>query len=273
VTIKAGLLGNPLNRSLSPLLFELFSSVTGERYAYTLKENRGAGLESLLKKITDDGWAGFNVTLPLKEKIIPLLDSLTPAARAVGAVNAVKITGRKLIGHNTDADAFLASLDAAKTPVAGRICAIWGSGGAARAAVWALAGRKAGELHIHARSAEKAAALASHFKKIFPDAVFIVKKFDARPDPAAGIFVNATPLGMYKPLNNALRFRGPAGALYCDFAYARDITPFLRNKTGIKISGLDLLTLQAVKTLEFWTGRRFTAREIVKLQGSVKLAP
>ena len=269
IRIKAGLLGGPLNKSMSPLLFKLFSGVTGEDYDYALKENRGRGLENLLKLIKKEGWAGFNVTLPLKGKIIPLLTSMTPEARAVGAVNAVRINGEKLIGHNTDAQAFLYALRGSKAPVKGRVCAVWGSGGAARAALWALAVKGAGELHIHARSSVRARSLSRHFKKIFPDTVFKVKDFGVLPDQAAAVFVNATPLGMYKPLNRALKFNGPAGALYCDFAYARGLTPFLKNKPGVKINGLDLLALQAVKTLEFWTGKRFTVREIGRLRNIV----
>ncbi len=105
MTIKAGLIGSPVKRSLSPRLFKLFSSRPGERYSYALLETRAAGLERALNAIKREGWAGFNVTLPMKEKILPFLDALSPEAEAIGAVNAVRIKNGKLKGCNTDAAA------------------------------------------------------------------------------------------------------------------------------------------------------------------------
>lgn len=270
MTIKAGLIGDPLKRSLSPRLFRLFSSVLGEKYSYSLLETRGNGLARALKKIKSGGWAGFNVTLPLKEKVLPLLGSLSPEAEAIKAVNAVRIKNGKLEGHNTDAAAVKLALREAGSRPRGRTCVIWGSGGAARAAAWALASAGAMAVDIHNRSFSRAAGLAKYFSGLFPRTKFTARKFTDIPREGAAIFVNATPLGMYEPLPSNLRFEGPPRSLYIDFAYGRGITPFLKGRTGKVVPGIDLLIYQALKSSELYGGRRIKAAEIVKLKDRVK---
>ncbi|MFA6433270.1 MAG: hypothetical protein WCW52_01100 [Elusimicrobiales bacterium] len=264
--IKAGLIGCPLNKSLSPRLFRLFSSLLGENYSYTLLETRARGLARTLKKIKNLGWAGFNVTLPLKEKIIPFLDSLSPEAGAIGAVNAVRIKNGKFEGHNTDAPAIKLALRSSGCRIRGGACVIWGAGGAARAAAWALASDGAAAVEIHNRSFSGAAGLVKNFSGRFPHTRFAARKLTDIPPEGAALFVNATPLGMYKPLPASLRFSGGPGAFYLDLAYAKGLTPFLKNRTGAAISGLDLLIYQALKSTELYGGRRIRPSEIVKLK-------
>ena len=268
--IKAGLIGCPLKKSLSPRLFRIFSTGRGERYSYTLLETRAAGLARTLKKIKLCGWAGFNVTLPLKEKIIPFLDSLSPEAKAIGAVNAVRVSHGKLEGHNTDTAALKLALKEAGCRLRARTCVIWGAGGAARAAVRALGSSGAKTVYIHNRSFSRAARLVKHFSGIFPRTAFRARKLTDVPGGAATLFVNATPLGMYKPLPVNMRFSGPAGSFYLDFAYARNLTPFLKDRAGRVISGIDLLIYQALKSSELYGGRRIKASEIVKLKDTLK---
>lgn len=268
--IKAGLIGCPLTKSLSPRLFRLFSDETGGKYSYDLLETDGPAVALTLGKIKTRGWAGFNVTLPLKEKILPFLDSLSPDSKAIGAVNAVRIKHGKLEGHNTDTVALKLALKEAGCPLGARTCVIWGAGGAARAAAWLLGSSGAKAVDIHNRSFPKAARLVKYFSGIFPRTAFRARKLTAVPGGAATLFVNATPLGMYKPLPVSMRFSGPAGSFYLDFAYARSLTPFLKDRAGRVISGTDLLIYQALKSSELYGGRRIKASEIVKLKDTLK---
>ena len=270
MTIKAGLIGCPLKRSLSPRLFDLFSSRPGDKYSYALLETRAAGLARTLENIKKNGWAGFNVTLPLKEKILPLLDILSPETKAIGAVNAVRIKKGKFEGRNTDAAAVKLALREAGFRPRGRTCVIWGAGGAARAAAWVLGASGAKAVIIHNRSSSRAAGLVKYFSALFPRTAFKARAFTAAPREGATLFVNATPLGMYKPLPGDMRFSGGPGSFYLDFAYSRGVTPFLKNRTGITISGLDLLIYQALKSSELFGGRRIRLCEIVKLKDRIK---
>ena len=255
MTIKAGLIGSPLKRSLSPRLFKLFSSGTGEKYSYALLETRADGLERALSAIKRAGWAGFNVTLPLKEKILPSLDALTPEAESIGAVNAVRVQNGKLKGFNTDAAALRLALKEAGCRLRGRACVIWGAGGAARTAAWVLGSGGAGSVHIHNRTASRASALVKYFSGLFPRTTFSARKFIAAPAGTATVFVNATPLGMYAPLAARLKFSGPPGSFYLDLAYTCGTSPFLKDRDGTIIPGLDLLIYQALKSAELYGGR------------------
>ena len=272
MTIKAGLIGSPLKKSLSPRLFRALSSGPGKKYSYALLETRAGGLARALKKMRDLGWAGFNVTLPLKERILPHLDSLSTEAEAIGAVNAVRIKNGKFEGHNTDAGAIRFALREAGFRARGRTCVIWGAGGAARAAAGALGLAGAEAVHLHNRSFSRAARAAKELSKRFPRTAFAARKFADAPCGAAVLFVNATPLGMYGPLPAALRFEGPPGSLYLDLAYAGSLalTPFLKDRTGGIVRGIDLLIYQALKSSELFGGRRIKASEIVKLKDRIK---
>ncbi len=268
--IKAGLIGCPLKKSLSPRLFRIFSTGRGERYSYTLLETRAAGLARTLKKIKLCGWAGFNVTLPLKEKILPFLDFLSPEAETIKAVNAVLIKNGKLKGHNTDAAAMKLALKEAGCRLRGRTCVIWGAGGAARAAAWALGSSGAKAVHIHNRSFSRAAGLVKDFLGVFPRTEFTARKFTDIPREGTTFFVNATPLGMYKPLPANLRFSGSPRSFYLDFSYAQNFTPFLKDRIGRVIPGIDILIYQALKSSELFDGRRIKAAKIVKLKNKLK---
>ena len=284
MTIKAGLIGSPLNHSLSPRLFKIFSARLGETFSYALLETRPPALGRTLDRIKTRGWNGFNVTLPLKETIIPFLDALSPGAAAIGAVNAVRIRNGRLEGYNTDAFAVKLALKEAGCRPRGRTCVIWGAGCAARAAAWVLAGGGAAAVAIRSRSAARGAGLAKHFARLFPRVSFSAGPF-AGVARGSTVFVNATPLGMYAPLAPELLTGGPPGSFYLDFAYnprpvaARaphrrlcpsGLTPFLEDRPGAVIPGLDLLIYQALKSAELYGGPRTGVREIVELKNVVR---
>lgn len=267
---RIGLIGKPLKRSLSPALFGVLSGLLGEKFGYALKEVRPAGLRRALASIKRAGWRGFNVTLPLKERVIPFLDGLDREAAAIGAVNAVLIKGGRLHGFNTDARAFGLALDGARAAVKGKACVIWGAGGAARAAAWTLAARGAARILVLNRSAARARGLCAAFSGGFPRTTFAAGRFCARPPRRASVFVNATPLGMYGRLPKTLKVPRRASAVYCDFAYSREGSPFLAGKPGKKVEGLDLLIYQALASAALWTGRRSTARQFSALKEKTK---
>jgi shikimate dehydrogenase len=267
---RVGLIGSPLKKSFSPELFKTLSSLMGKQFLYTLEETSGHGLKPLLRRIKTEGWAGFNITLPLKEKILPFLDSLSPEARGIGAVNAVRIKNGRLEGYNTDADAVKLALKEAGCRLRGRICVIWGAGGAAKAAAWSLASGGVRAVNIHNRSLSRASRLARHFSAMFPCTTFSARKFAAIPDKSATVLVNATPLGMYGSLPANLKFSGAGGSFYLDFAYALGVTPFLKNRTGRIISGVDLLIYQALKSAKLYGVLPVRVREIVKLKDRIK---
>jgi shikimate dehydrogenase len=108
-------------------------------YAYHAITVSAGGLAALKRPDLAPGLAGFNVTAPLKEEAAGLCEELTPEATRVGAVNTVRVTGTRWQGHNTDLDGMRAALARAWTaPEPPTVGTVFGTGGAARAAVLAL---------------------------------------------------------------------------------------------------------------------------------------
>jgi len=198
------------------------------------------------------GMLGCNVTVPHKVAVAGLVDSLTPAARVAGAVNAVRCDQGRLIGHNTDGAGFRDALREAGFQAAGRDALIFGAGGAARAVAAALGGLRARRVTVWARRAEAARALARAMAGHFPRT-----EFRAGRPAAADLAVNATPLGL-----PGFPDRSPAPAdwagcgLAFDLVYGRG-TAFQRQarRLGARVlGGSGMLVFQALRSWEFWLG-------------------
>ena len=116
-------IGDPVAHSLSPLLHQAMIDQTGAAYRYDVRTVRPEELPAFVRWAKDGGCAGFNVTMPHKEAILPLLDEVDATAASCGAVNTVCIREGRAIGHNTDGTGFLDSLAGqAFTRRVGRCC-------------------------------------------------------------------------------------------------------------------------------------------------------
>jgi len=127
-----GLIGAPITHSASPAMHEAAAAELGIRAYYHLIEARGADradLRLMLEGVRRLGFAGINVTFPYKEAAVPLLDELSPAAAAIGAVNTIVVRKRALVGYNTDASGFARALDELGEPALTRPVALIGAGG------------------------------------------------------------------------------------------------------------------------------------------------
>lgn len=252
--LKAGLIGRPLSKSLSPDIFGIFAALTGEPIAYELREVEPQGLRPAIEQARAQGWAGFNITLPYKKDVCPLLQLADPAVKAAGAVNAVRFGRGGLEGMNTDARALLEALQELSYNAAGKSAVVFGAGGAAASAGWALGRAMTASVVFRARDAAPAGALAARLADSFPNTAFSVAPWEAEKG-APDILLNATPLGMYEP------GRPPCeplrGQLCADLAYAPAGTEFSAEAAragALVISGLSLLVWQAALSLRFWSG-------------------
>lgn len=252
--IKAGLLGLPLSKSLSPDIFRIFARLTGTKIEYELRECGAAELAAVIQTIKAEGWAGFNVTIPHKQAVFRMLDLPDPASRGISAVNAVRFGRKGLEGLNTDAAGILGALEENGTRPAGKTAVIFGSGGSAAAAGWALGRAGAASVTFCARNPGAALAAAGNLAEIFPGTVFSAAPF-AVPVSPAKILVNATPLGMYEP---GMPPANPKPGDVClDLAYAPEVTEFIKASAlagAITIDGLEVLVRQASLSLKFWSG-------------------
>jgi len=134
-----GVLGAPIEHSLSPVLQNAALRAAGLDYVYVALPVKRDALRSAVLGLRDAGFCGFNVTIPFKTEIIAVLDALDEDARRIGAVNTVVVgADGRLTGHNTDAAGFLAGFTACGVSLRGAHVVVLGAGGAARAALWGL---------------------------------------------------------------------------------------------------------------------------------------
>jgi 3-dehydroquinate dehydratase/shikimate dehydrogenase len=248
VTRVYGLLGSDVLRSLSPAIQNRAFAERGIDAVYVpLPAESMAAFVSALPAL---GLSGFSVTRPYKEEVLAHLDSVTPNVAAAGSANTVVEREGRLVGLSTDGDGVLVPLRRRLDP-AGRVVAIVGAGGAARAAAFALA-RAGARVTVLARRAGQAAEVAA-------SAGCASAGLESLAGLAWEVLVNATPLG-----SGALPGQAPVppealrpGTVVFDMVYEPRETPLLaaaRARGCRTIEGVEMLVAQAVGQFEAWTG-------------------
>lgn len=258
-----GLIGDPVEHSISPLLHNAAFAHLGVDARYTLWPTKAADLAGRVASLREERMLGANVTLPHKIAVVPLLDWHDPLVEVVGAVNTIsRRTDGSLAGFNTDVPAFLAALreDAGYEP-AGQSIVILGASGAARAAAVALMAAGVARLTVVNRTLERAEELlADALAAADADPRMLALAPDDPELPAAlhesSLIVNATSLGWRQdetPLDGSLI---PGDALVYDMVYRS--TRLLRDaeaRGARTFDGLTMLVRQAALAFERWTGQ------------------
>lgn len=131
-------IGNPIAHSLSPAMHQGGYQAVGFEADYLRLKVETNDLPQAIQGLKALGFSGWNVTIPYKEKIIPFLDELTPEALGAGAVNTVKVEKGRLIGHNTDGNGFVRSLEEICPLKKEMQVVLLGAGGAAKGIAMAL---------------------------------------------------------------------------------------------------------------------------------------
>jgi shikimate dehydrogenase len=257
-----GVIGAPIAHSLSPLMHNAAIAHLGLDYAYLPFLVQPGHLKVALDGFAAIGLQGFNVTIPHKQAIVPLLTEVDPIAQAIGAVNTIWQTGRGWSGTNTDVEGFLHPLKLLEHDWSQTVAVVLGNGGAARAIVAGCAQLGCAAIHVVGRDPEKLAAFLSSWVGS-PLAVKVqVHTWDALPTllPHAGLLVNTTPIGMSpqverSPLNPPLMDCLAPHAIAYDLIYNPSPTLFLqqaRDRGATTIDGLEMLVQQGAAALAIW---------------------
>jgi hypothetical protein len=259
-----GVIGAPVGHSLSPIIQNAALRAAGLDYVYAALPVRAGALSSAVCGLRDAGAAGFNVTIPFKTEIIPLMDELSEDARRIHAVNTVVIgADGKLVGHNTDVTGFLAGFEECGVSLAGKRAVLIGAGGAARAALWGLLRSGVSSVVIGVRNAAKGIALAADFAVdgVVTAAAFTDPAFTAALN-TADMIVQTTPLGMTPRTEEMppvdLAALHPSAMVY-DLIYTPAKTCFLRAAAAhghVTINGETMLAAQGAEAFALWTGVR-----------------
>jgi shikimate dehydrogenase len=265
------LIGDPIEHSLSPLMQNLAFRLLGLDCVYLAFRVKAEELGWAIKGIRALGVSGFNVTVPHKVAVIPLLDEVDHSASDVGAVNTVTNRGGRLVGHNTDGSGALAALSDEGVDLKGKKVVILGAGGAARAIAFATA-HTAGSLVIMNRTTSKAEELSTDLKKRYRNLIEARKLSHETLSEElvdAEVLINATSVGMSPRTEESLVNRHmirPKTTVF-DIVYNPLETKLISEAkaAGAKtIGGAKMLVYQGALSFEIWTGIKAPVDEMLK---------
>ena len=263
-----GVIGHPIEHSLSPVMHNAAIATLGVDYVYRALPVKPEDLQAEIAGFADIGVVGFNVTIPHKQAILPLLSEVSLDAQAIGAVNTVCRNGNKWLGTNTDIKGFIAPLQTYKQDWSQTVALILGNGGAARAVVAGCAQLGCAEIHVAGRNQMR---LQEFFNSWIKSPLWVDSRLAAKLHvhtweelptliPQATLLVNTTPTGMYpdveaSPLSAAQMANLVPGAIVYDLIYNPRPTVFLQQAQqygAITIDGLEMLVQQGAAALEMW---------------------
>jgi len=262
-TQLCGVIGNPVEHSLSPAIHNAAFQKLGLNFVYLAFRVEAIG--DAIKGLRALGnFRGASVTIPHKVTSLPFLDSIEPTARHIGAINTIVAAGGILIGHNTDAIGALRALRDGKVALKGQKVVMLGSGGAARAIAFALVA-EAGidRLTILGIDEQERTALARDLQSKTGMAVQESSLDESTLQnilPDTHVLIHCTPMGM---LPKVCETSVPATLLHAgltvmDIVYNPRDTQLLKDAKAAgcrTIPGLEMFLHQAAAQFELWTNQ------------------
>jgi shikimate dehydrogenase len=261
MTKRIVLIGHPVAHSLSAAMQQAAFDDQSIDATYELWDRPPLGLSDAIAEVRGDDFLGANVTIPHKERVVPLVDRLTEEAHATGAVNTITSEGRRLVGHNTDVPGFKTALDSLvgrqKMP---RQAVVLGAGGGARAVVYGLITEGFQRIVVFNRHLHRGEGLVKHFGRsashmelrAMPWHESIIESELAKTK----ILVNATSIGLTGDVSPIAAEIIPPDLLVLDLIYSR--TRLLREAeaAGCTVADGELMLLhQGAAAFTLWTGR------------------
>ncbi len=253
-----GVAGNPVNKSLSPVMMNAaFRRETVNAVYLALQTAKIEDLVALIEQIPIQG---VSITMPHKQAILPYLEHMDPLSQKIGACNTVLRQEGKLYGFNTDVAGILTPLQK-RMDLKGAKVLVLGAGGSARAAVFGLRDKGA-EVFIYNRTPETAVKLArqAHAKSI---------KREAIPKTTFDVIINATPVGMAGQKGAQILGADDLKTKYVfDLVYNPVDTPLIRlaRQHNINvITGVEMFVQQGARQFEIWTGKPAPEDEMLRV--------
>ena len=261
MTKRVVLIGHPVAHSLSGAMQQAAFDALGIDARYELWDRAPIALPDAIEEVRGDEFLGANVTIPHKERVVPLIDKLTEEAQATGAVNTLTREGRRLVGHNTDVPGFVAALDKLvgrqKMP---RAAVVLGAGGGARAVVYGLIRAGFQRIIVFNRHLHRAEGMVKHFArsashmdlKAMPWHESIIESELAKTK----VLVNATSIGLTSEITPVPAEVLTGDLLVLDLIYSR--TRLLRDAEAAGAMAMDgetMLLHQGAAAFSLWTGQ------------------
>jgi shikimate dehydrogenase len=258
MTQKVGVIGWPVNHSISPAMHNAAFRALGLDWSYELAAIPPDIVRQSLRILRDEGgFIGVNVTVPHKQAVMPYVLP-DERARAIGAVNTIDF--RSNLGTNTDAVGFVDDLKAHGVQLSGAKVLLLGAGGAARAAVYGLALEGASVIVVN-RTPQKAQVMLADLQISAGIKNVAVKTLDEAAEIDASLIINCTSVGMWPKVDESPWIDGvpfPKGIVVYDMVYRPEVTQFMQQAAangGQAIGGLGMLVRQGAAAFKIWTGQ------------------
>jgi len=281
-TKLVGLIGWPVEHSLSPAMHNAAFDGLGLNWRYVPLPVEPGQVAAAVRGLAALGFRGANVTVPHKQAVMPVLSSISPNARALGAVNTLVFGWHEdktpiIGGYNTDDKGFIGALrQGGFEPEDGGSTVVVGAGGAARAVVFGLLWSGVGDIVVLNRTPERGQALVSDLGSR-PRYAARLSALPFTPETlvesarAADLLVNATTVGMWPHVDGSVWPNGvpvPAHLAVFDLVYNPLETRLLRQarESGARaIDGLGMLVRQGALAFDMWTNQGLEIGEIAAL--------
>jgi shikimate dehydrogenase len=251
---KFFVIGNPIEHSLSPTVHQHWFEKNNVKATYEKKLLEAKDLKNIIKDIKNDHVTGINVTVPFKQKIIPLLDELSIVAQSTLSVNTIYKNNNKVIGDNTDVGGFQKSLTDSISKESIKSALLIGAGGVAPSIVYALKTLGIEQIFITNRTVEKIVNLQEKFGPLLTK---IVWEDLSKQQLNVDIIINATSLGLNNNHMVDLNFSSinKKKPIFYDVIYNPSETRLLQKakKHGCHtINGMKMFLYQAQLAFEIW---------------------
>ena len=275
-TRLTALLGSPVAHSISPLMHNEAFQLLDLDYTYLCFEVNEETLPAAVDGLKACGIRGFTLTMPNKNKIVELLDELSPAARLIGAVNTVVNDDGHLTGYNTDGVGYMQAVKDAGYDITGKTITIMGAGGAATAICAQAALDGVEKIHIFARETsrfwDRTQKLAENINSTLPCKAVLHENKDtaalAQAISESALLLNATSVGMAPNTEGTIiedtSLYHP-DLIVSDVIYNPRETRFLKEarEAGCRtFNGMYMLLYQGAEAFRLWTGKEMPVKEI-----------
>lgn len=280
-TRVCGVMGNPVEHTMSPAIHNTLAEALGENLVYVPFRVPAGQAGEAVQGAYALNLLGMNVTVPYKSQVIPYLKETDPLARTIGAVNTLVRVPEGFKGYNTDMPGLYRAMCRDGVSLEGEKILILGAGGVARAVAILAADRKAAQITLLNRTADRAVKVAEEVNGIAGRRIAEGKKLDtwsSLPEGERYLAIQATNVGMFPNVGEAViedeAFYRKIHTGY-DLVFNPAETKFMSNVRqggGRAFNGLKMLLYQGIIAYELWTGVRVDQELAQKAYGAMKEA-
>lgn len=266
-TRTCGLIGNPVEHTLSPVIHNTLALLTGSNLCYVPLRVEEGRLEDAVKGAYALNLLGMNVTVPYKSDVIPFLREIDPLAERIGAVNTLVRTEGGFRGYNTDMPGLYRAMCSDGVRIEGERVLILGAGGVARAVAVLLAEKGAEEIILLNRTLERAQRVAEEVNGLAGRKLASALENSAYDSLSPGrnyLAVQATSVGMH-PHDGDVVIADEAFYRRIHTGYDLVFNPartrfmqLVEAQGGRAFNGAKMLLYQGIIAYELWTGQNVT---------------